>query len=266
AVEMNKRAFGWGRLAALDRARVEQAAGLRQTASADVAALPLDDRRLSRSLEDVIERRMKFLTGYQNARYAARYRALVDQARAAEQQRAPGRSGLAEAVARHAFKLMAYKDEYEVARLYTSGEFERQIRETFGGDFKLRFHLAPPLLAKTDADGHLRKAEYGPWVFPAFKLLAGLRFLRGTPLDVFGRTAERRLERRLIEDYFDCVEELLAHLDADNHALAVTIASIPDAIRGYGHVKEDRYARARKRWDELLAQWRRPRGESARAA
>ncbi|GAP67188.1 indolepyruvate ferredoxin oxidoreductase [Mizugakiibacter sediminis] len=268
AVEMNKRAFGWGRLAAIDRARVERAAGVgaASAAAANVAALPLDDRRLSRSLEDVIERRMQFLAGYQNARYAARYRALVDRVRAAEQQRAPGCSGLAEAVARHAFKLMAYKDEYEVARLYTSGEFARQIRETFAGDFKLRFHLAPPLLAKKDADGHLRKAEYGSWVFVAFRLLAGLRFLRGTPLDVFGRTAERRLERRLIEDYFGCVEELIATLDAGNHALAVTIASIPDAIRGYGHVKEDRYARARKRWDELMAQWRRPRGESARAA
>jgi len=154
---------------------------------------------------------------------------------------------------------MAYKDEYEVARLYTSGDFERRIREQFDGDFKLHFHLAPPLLAKKDADGHLRKAEYGPWVFKAFRLLARLKGLRGTAFDLFGRTAERRMERRLIEDYFRLADELLAKLDHDNHALAVDIASVPEHIRGYGHVKERHLADALKRQDDLLVAWRDPR-------
>ncbi|HNR90933.1 MAG TPA: indolepyruvate ferredoxin oxidoreductase family protein [Dokdonella sp.] len=286
AIEMNKSAFNWGRLAAEDMGRVREAAGVRARlpAGAIPLALPmakpspsshpaasgaaqgqqetadaLDDSTLSSSLDQRIARRVEFLTGYQNAAYAARYRALVDKVRAAEQQKTPGFTSLTEAVARYAFKLMAYKDEYEVARLYTSGDFERRIREQFDGDFKLHFHLAPPLLAKKDADGHLRKAEYGPWVFKAFRLLARLKGLRGTAFDLFGRTAERRMERRLIEDYFRLADELLAKLDHDNHALAVDIASVPEHIRGYGHVKERHLADALKRQDDLLVAWRDPR-------
>jgi indolepyruvate ferredoxin oxidoreductase len=276
AVEMNKAAFNWGRLAAHDIARVREAAGLAapRTPSGAIplalpvrrsaAAAPLDDATPSATLEEAIERRVAFLTAYQNAAYAAKYRALVDKVRAAEQARTPGESKLTEAVARYAFKLMAYKDEYEVARLYTSGEFEQRIRNTFEGDYKLHFNLAPPLFARRDADGHLKKAEYGPWVFGAFKLLARLRFLRGTAFDVFGYTAERRMERRLIADYANTLDELIAGLSRENHALAVDIASVPERIRGYGHVKERHLAEAAKRRDDLLAAWRTP--AAARAA
>ncbi len=259
AVEMNKAAFNWGRLAAHDLARVRAAVnGDATPASAGAPPAPLDDARLSTSLDERIARRVAFLADYQNAAYAATYRALVDKARAAEQSSVPGSTAFAEAVARYAFKLMAYKDEYEVARLYTSGDFERRIRDTFDGDFKLHFNLAPPLFAKKDAEGRLRKAEYGPWMFTAFRLLAKLRGLRGSVLDPFGHTAERRMERQLIADYRRTIDELLAGLRADNLALAVDIASVPERIRGYGHVKERHLADAMKRQDELLAAWRNP--------
>ncbi len=262
AVEMNQAAFQWGRLAAHDLARVRAAAGLAAAPAGRAAAL--DDAAISASLDERIARRAEFLHGYQNARYAAKYTELVERVRAAERARVPGSEALTEAVARYAFKLMAYKDEYEVARLYTSGEFERRLRETFAGDYRLHFHLAPPLLARRDAAGRLRKGEYGPWVFTAFRLLAKLKFLRGGPFDVFGYTAERKAERALIDEYFGTVEELLAGLDRANHALAVEIASVPEQIRGFGHVKEAHLEQARARREALLAAWRKP--ATARAA
>jgi indolepyruvate ferredoxin oxidoreductase len=266
AVEMNKTAFNWGRMAAHDNDVVRAAAnGSDARAPTSANAGPLDDTAISRTLDEEIARRVAFLSGYQNAAYANRYRALVDKVRAAEQQKSPGFNSLAEAVARYAFKLMAYKDEYEVARLYTSGEFEKRIRETFDGDYKLHFNLAPPLFAKKDAEGHLRKAEYGKWVFDAFKLLAKLKRLRGTALDVFGYTAERKGERRLIAEYFATIDTLLATLDHDNHALAVEIASIPEQIRGYGHVKERHLAAAMTRQNDLLTAWRTPNERSTAA-
>jgi indolepyruvate ferredoxin oxidoreductase len=232
-------------------------------AASAATASPLDDSELSRTLDEQIARRVAFLTGYQNAAYANRYKALVEKVRAAEQQESPGFTSLTEAVARYAFKLMAYKDEYEVARLYTSGEFEKRIRETFDGDYRLHFNLAPPLFARKDAEGHLRKAEYGSWVFGAFRLLAKLKPLRGTALDVFGYTAERKRERALIEDYFRTVETLVASLDHENHALAVEIASLPEQIRGYGHVKERHLAAAELRAEQLMDAWRRPAARDA---
>jgi indolepyruvate ferredoxin oxidoreductase len=262
AVAMNKQAFGWGRLAAIDLARVEAAAGVGAVEARAPSAF--DDDVLSASLDERIARRVEFLTGYQNAAYAQHYRALVDRVRAAEQRAAPGSTALAEAATRYYFKLLAYKDEYEVARLYTSGEFAQRIRETFEDGGSLRFHLAPPLFAKKDAEGHLLKAEYGPWVFTAFKLLAKLKFLRGGALDPFGRTAERRGERQLIADYEKTADELLASLSADNVKLAAEILSVPEHIRGFGHVKETHLAKARAREAELLAQWRAP--APARAA
>jgi indolepyruvate ferredoxin oxidoreductase len=231
----------------------------------NVEFLPLDDLRLSRSLDELITRRTQFLTDYQNAAYARRYTDLVTRVRAAENAKAPGSTDLTEAAARYFFKLMAYKDEYEVARLYTSGEFRRRIEQQFDGDYTLHFHLAPPLLAKRNANGELLKREYGPWVFTAFKWLAKLRFLRGTALDVFGYTAERRGERRLIDDYERTVAALLDTLDAGNVGLAAEIAGIPEHIRGYGHVKEAHLHKARAREAELLARWRAPR-PVARAA
>lgn len=224
----------------------------------DVAFLPLDDLRLSRSLDELIARRAVFLTDYQNAAYAKRYTDLIAKVRAAENLRAPGSNALTEAVARYFFKLMAYKDEYEVARLYTSGDFQRRLQQQFEGDYKLHFHLAPPLLARKDAQGRLQKKEYGPWVFTAFKLMARLRFLRGGLLDIFGYSEERKTERQLIGDYERTVSELLSSLDADKLLLAVEIASIPEHIRGYGHVKEAHLHKAKAREAELLKQWSNP--------
>jgi indolepyruvate ferredoxin oxidoreductase len=227
--------------------------------------MALDDSRLSSTLDERIARRVAFLTDYQNAAYAQKYKTLVDKVRTTEQAKITGSTALAEAVARYAFKLMAYKDEYEVARLYTSGDFEKRVRDTFDGDFKIHFHLAPPLLARRDSEGKLRKGEYGPWVFNAFKLLAKLRGLRGSALDIFGYTAERKHERALIEEYFTTVDELLAKLERNNLALAVEVASLPEQIRGYGHIKDKHLAKAQPRREQLLEQWRNPRVEQAAA-
>ncbi|MFG3450081.1 indolepyruvate ferredoxin oxidoreductase family protein [Stenotrophomonas sp. NPDC047960] len=224
----------------------------------DVAFLPLDDERLSRSLDELVERRVRFLTDYQDAAYAARYRTLVDRVRTAEWDKA-GSTALTETVARYYFKLMAYKDEYEVARLYTSGEFQRRLQQQFEGDFEVRFHLAPPLFAKKDEQGRLIKQEYGPWMLKAFGLLAKLKFLRGGTFDIFGRTEERRGERQLIADYEQTVALLLDGLSDERVALAVEIASIPEHIRGYGHVKEAHLQKAKAREAVLLAQWRNPK-------
>jgi indolepyruvate ferredoxin oxidoreductase len=254
---MNKTAFNWGRLAAHDIGAVRAAAKGKTEAPAGIP-LVLDDSALSTTLDQRIARRVAFLTDYQNAAYAEKYKSLVDKVRATEQAKSPGTVALSEAVARYAFKLMAYKDEYEVARLYTSGDFEKRVRDTFDGDFKIHFHLAPPLLARRDSEGHLRKGEYGSWVFGAFKLVAKFKGLRGTAFDIFGYTAERKMERALIDEYFAAVGELLAKLDHDNHALAVEIATIPEHIRGYGHIKDANLAKARLRWDELIALWRAP--------
>ncbi|WP_102947227.1 indolepyruvate ferredoxin oxidoreductase family protein [Stenotrophomonas sp. VV52] len=232
--------------------------GLPGHGGGDVAFLPLDDERLSRSLDELVERRVKFLTDYQDAAYAARYRALVDRVRSVEWDKA-GSTALTETVARYYFKLMAYKDEYEVARLYTSGEFQRHLQQQFEGDFEVRFHLAPPLFAKKDEQGRLIKQEYGPWMLKAFGLLAKLKFLRGGTFDVFGRTEERRGERQLIADYEQTVALLLEGLSDDRVALAVEIASIPEHIRGYGHVKEAHLHKAKAREAVLLAQWRNPK-------
>ena len=166
---------------------------------------------------------------------------------------------MSEAVARYFFKLMAYKDEYEVARLYTSGDFKRKLEQQFDGDYKLHFHLAPPLLAKKDAQGRLIKQEFGPWMFTAFKWMAKLRFLRGGALDIFGYTEERKGERRLIGDYEDTIAGLLASLNADNLNLAAEIASIPEHIRGYGHIKEAHLHKAKAREAALLDKWNNPR-------
>ena len=252
AVKMNQQAFAWGRLAAENIDAVLEAAGMKKPQT-EVAALPLDDARLSKSLDETIRRRVAFLTDYQNAAYAAQYQALVDKVQAAETQKAPGSSALTEAVARYYFKLMAYKDEYEVARLHTSPQFRRQIEQTFEGKYSLHFHLAPPLLSKKDGQGHLVKAEYGGWVYKAFQLLARFKGLRGGALDIFGYTEERKMERQLIRDYAQTIDQLLAKLDADNVGVAAEIAAIPEEIRGYGHVKEEHLAKAKVREAELLA-------------
>jgi indolepyruvate ferredoxin oxidoreductase len=157
------------------------------------------------------------------------------------------------AVAKNYFKLMAYKDEYEVARLYTDGRFVEQLKTQFEGDFSLKFNLAPPLFAKKDAKGHMVKAQYGSWMWSAFKLLAKLKGLRGGAFDIFGYTAERKMERALIAEYRQMVEDMLGKLDAENHATAVDLAALPDQIRGFGHVKEKAVAEYRARKEELLS-------------
>jgi indolepyruvate ferredoxin oxidoreductase len=251
AVQQNLAAFEWGRRAAVDLASVHRVA-------VPPEATP-ETQRLSRSLDEMIERRAAFLTHYQDEAYARRYRDAVARVRAAEQSRAPGSNALAEAVARYLFKLMAYKDEYEVARLHSDPEFRRRIAEQFEGDYKLVFHLAPPMLSEVDpATGEPRKKAYGPWMMAAFELLAKMKFLRGTALDLFGHTAERRTERALIAEYERVVEELLAKLEPANVALAVEIASIPEHIRGYGPVKERHLEEAKAREGALLGRWRNP--------
>jgi indolepyruvate ferredoxin oxidoreductase len=164
---------------------------------------------------------------------------------------------LAEAVARNYFRLLAYKDEYEVARLHSDPAFRAKIAAQFEGDYTLNFHLAPPLLAKVDPNtGHPRKKRYGPGMMTAFTMLAKLKGLRGTPLDVFGRSAERRMERQLIGEYEALVDELLARLDRDNHPVALQLAALPEDIRGYGYIKENNLKAARAKWTELLARFR----------
>ncbi len=263
AAETNQRTFKWGRLMAHDPAKVEAAAA---PALAEPETEPLNET-WAETLDEMVERRVAFLTDYQDAAYAARYRALVDRAQQVEARRTPGLSGLAEAVARYYFKLLAYKDEYEVARLYAEGSFLQRIAATMEGDYRLRFHLAPPLIGRRDpVTGQLRKREFGSWMLPVLKLLARFRRLRGTSLDIFGQSAERQMERQLITDYEATMTELLEQLGPDNHRLAVQIAEIPERIRGYGHVKERHLAEVKAREADLLAELRRPAPRSIAAA
>jgi len=259
-VASNLAAFAWGRRAAHDLAEVQRLAGRAAAPQDDgfvevrrgqAGAAVLDMRRPAGEVDALVAVRSEFLTAYQNAAYAARYRELVEQVARAEQA-ATGTTRLAAAVARYYFKLMAYKDEYEVARLYTDGEFLRQVDAQFEGDWKLRLHLAPPLLARRDAQGRLIKRAYGPGVLKLFRVLARLRFLRGTPLDVFGHSAERRAERALIDTYRSDLLAILPKLTRANLDRAVALASLPDTIRGYGHVKEAAMQRAAVRRAELL--------------
>ncbi len=250
AVAMNKAAFHWGRRAAVDRAQVE---ALAKPAAAKIS----DAQHMSESFDETLARRVRFLTDYQDAAYAARYQAWIEKAKAAEAERAPGKCGLADAVARYLFKLMAYKDEYEVARLYTDGSFANQVASTFAGEnLKLEFHLAPPLLARRDrSTGLPRKMSFGPWLMPAFRVLAKLKFLRGTAFDPFGRSLERRTERRLIADYEAMLANVLSSLTPENHHLAVGLAAIPEKIRGFGHVKQRHLAAAKADEAALLEQY-----------
>ena len=242
----NKAAFEWGRRCAHDLASVQ--ALLQSAQVIQFLKKP--------GLAEMLATRGEFLRAFQDQAYAASYQAFVDKVREAESRALPGSTKLSEAVARYLFKLMAYKDEYEVARLHTDPAFAAKIAAQFEGDYKLSYHLAPPLLAKRDAQGHLIKQPFGPWMFTAFRLLAKLKGLRGTALDIFGRTAERRGERALIAEYRGCIEELLSTLDAARLAQAVEIARIPEEIRGYGHVKEKHLAAARGKWQALMAAWR----------
>jgi indolepyruvate ferredoxin oxidoreductase len=233
AIEANLSAFLWGRRYVID------ADGVRREASPDLEQpLPAPGE----NLDDVIAFRSSFLIDYQDQAYAERYQRLVESVREAEQQLFPeittNELSLTEAVAHNFFKLMAYKDEYEVARLYSNGDFEKSLADQFVGKYKLRFHLAPPLLAKRDPrSGQLLKREFGAWMLPLFRILARFRSLRGSALDIFANTAERKMERALIETYEQDIKRLITEMSSKNFDTAIEIASLPKEIRGFGHVK-----------------------------
>ncbi|MDA0575415.1 indolepyruvate ferredoxin oxidoreductase family protein [Burkholderia gladioli] len=256
-VEKNLAAFDWGRRAAHDLASVRQAAAGRQVVPSGATVIALHTKK---AVDTLIAKRVEQLGAYQNAAYAARFSAVIERVRAAE-ARLDGEAAqepLTEAVARNLYKLMAYKDEYEVARLQSDPAFLARLAEQFEGELKLRYHLAPPILAKRDAQGHLVKKAYGPWMLKAFRLLARFKGLRGTAFDPFGRTEERRTERALIGEYVALVETILAGLTPERLPLALELAKLPDGIRGYGHVKENNLRAVRTKWEALLAQWNGP--------
>ena len=258
AVEFNQKSFLWGRRAATDAERVKRIAR-----PAEVIAI---DDHFSRNLDELLERRSKFLEDYQDRKYAARYRDLVQRVKQAEAAKAGGSTKLAEAVARYYAKLLAYKDEYEVARLHANGAFSRKIEGMFEGDYRVVYHLSPPLLASLDPlTGEPKKMRFGPWALHLFKVLKNLKRLRGTAFDVFGYTQERRTERALIGEYEDCVERLLKDLSPQNHAAAVQIASFPEEIRGFGHIKMRNLAAARNKRDDQLAGFGTPAAQRAAA-
>jgi len=243
-VDNNKAAFEWGRRCAHDLASVQ----------ALFKAAQVIEFVKKPALAEMLAKRVDFLTAYQNAAYAQAYQSFVEQVRGAEA--VLGKTSLTEAVARYLFKLMAYKDEYEVARLHTDAAFLGKVNAMFEGDFKLNYHLAPPAIASKNDKGELQKKQFGPWMLGAFKVLARLKGLRGTPLDVFGRTEERRTERALIEEYKASLQEVLAGLTAENHATALEIARIPEMIKGYGHVKARHLAAARPQWAASMQAFR----------
>ena len=258
-VDNNKSAFEWGRRCAHDLASVQA------LFKAENMTTKVIEFVKKPALAEILARRVDFLTAYQNAAYAKTYQAFVEKVRTTE---APlGKTNLTEAVARYLFKLMAYKDEYEVARLHTDTAFLGKVNAMFEGDFKLHYHLAPPLIAPKNDRGELQKRSFGPWMLTAFKLLARLKGLRGTPLDVFGRTEERRAERALIDEYRASIDEVLSRLTLENHAVAVEIARVPEMIKGYGHVKARHLAVARPQWADLMVTFRQPMtGTDRRAA
>ncbi len=243
AVKMNIAAFRWGRRAAHDPEFVRSL----------VAGPAEPPRAETEGIDALVARRAAFLTDYQNAAYADDYRRRVAAVAAAEAKAVPGSTAIAEAAARNLFKLMAIKDEYEVARLYTDGSFARQLNAQFSGYDRLEFHLAPPVLGRQDADGKPRKSSFGPWMMRGFRVLAALRGLRGTWLDVFGRTAERRMERALLDQYRADLDTIAARLAPGRIDAAVALASVPQLIRGYGHVKEASVHKASGERDRLLA-------------
>ncbi|MEC8135219.1 MAG: DUF6537 domain-containing protein, partial [Pseudomonadota bacterium] len=260
AADANKRAFTWGRRAAHDLPLVRKMA-ITDDNTPEEAAEVQDD------LVNLVERRVEFLTEYQGRRLARRYKDLVVKVQTSESHRVPGEEALSKAVARYYFKLLAYKDEYEVARLHAETDFLAGIAGKFDEGYKLKFHLAPPLLTRRDPDTGLpKKMEIGEWILPMFRMLAKLKFLRGTPFDPFGYSAERKNERELIADYVTTIEALLRDLTPDNHATAIDIAALPKQIRGYGHVKESNISLAKARQRELLAEFRSPSPKSDIAA
>ena len=245
AIEANKAALQWGRIAAADMTVIDKL-------TTPVPALPVADE----STDAMIERRAAFLVGYQNQALADRFRELIDRVRETENAVAIGSERLTRTVVRGYFKTLAYKDEYEVARLHTDTAFLDDVKQRWGDGARMRFHLAPPLLSRDrDARGRPRKREFGAWMLPLFRILAGMKGLRGTAFDVFGYTAERRMERALISEFEATIEQLLARLSGHNVADAATIAGRYLDIRGYGPVKELAAAEVRADIDARLANY-----------
>jgi len=244
AVAQNIAAFEWGRHCAHHWNVVE----------ALLAPAQVIQFHKPQGVDALVAKRVAFLTDYQNASYAKRYSDVVARVKVAEA--AFHKTSLSEAVARNLFKLMAYKDEYEVARLHTNTAFLQKIGDMFEGDYTVNYHLAPPIIAKTNEKGELQKQKFGPLMLTGFKLLKHFKMLRGTPLDIFGNTEEREMERALIGEYVASIDEVIAKLNADNHALALEIANLPDAIKGFGHVKARNVVAVRSKWDGLMEKWR----------
>ena len=244
AVAQNIAAFEWGRHCAHHWNVVD----------ALLAPAQVIQFHKPQGVDALVAKRVAFLTDYQNASYAKRYSDIVLRVKAAEA--AFHKTSLSEAVARNLFKLMAYKDEYEVARLHTNTAFLQRIGDMFEGDYTVNYHLAPPIISKTNEKGELQKQKFGPLMLTGFKLLKHFKVLRGTPLDIFGNTEEREMERALIGEYVASIDEVLAKLNADNHALALEIANLPDAVKGFGHVKARNVVAVRSKWDGLMEKWR----------
>jgi indolepyruvate ferredoxin oxidoreductase len=250
AVANNKSAFEWGRRAAVDWPAVQRALNPGQV----IAFTP----RQTTNLDELVNKRVAYLTDYQNAAYAQQYADVVAEVRATEASLGGDKSPLSEAVARYLFKLMAYKDEYEVARLHTDTAFLAKVQGMFEGDIRLNYHLAPPLLAKKNDRGELQKMQFGRGMQWAFRLLAPLKVLRGGPLDVFGYTQERREERALAAEYRAAIAAMLPLLTLDNREAAAAFARVPEQIRGYGHVKARHLTAARVQWAERLTEFYAP--------
>ncbi len=249
SVESNKQSFLWGRRTAHDGKRVWE-----MTASIAEGFLLEEPPE---GLDELIQHRADVLTAYQNKDYAKHYLQLVERVRTIETDRLPGSLSLTEAVARYYFKLLAYKDEYEVARLYTNGDFMKKIRGRFEGNFRLKLHLAPPLFSHRDSHtGEPIKSTFSSWIFPVLKMLSRFKFLRGTAFDLFGKTKERRMERQLIKEYEQTIKELLLGLTKKNHNIALEIAKIPEQIRGYDMVKQRHFETAKSNEKKLLAKFR----------
>ena len=250
AVDKNVAAFHWGRVAAHDSAALARAL---QPAQAVQWLRP--EKETPQALDALVAKRVEFLSAYQNAAYAASYADLVQQLGRAEEILKPSQRSLSFAVARNLFKLMAYKDEYEVARLHCDLQFRQRIGAMFEGNYQLHYHLAPPLFAKKNDKGQLQKQKMGAWMGWAFRILAPLKFLRGTALDPFGYTTERKEERTLVREYRAAVQAMLTQLSADNFDDALAFANLPEGIRGFGHVKARHLAQVRPQWEAGAARW-----------
>ena len=246
AIPMNKGAFAWGRRAAHNIAAVEA-----------VVSAGRGEEAQPETVEALIARRAADLLAYQDEAYARRFETLVNRVKTAETALGRGDTALTEAVARGLYKLMAYKDEYEVARLYSDPAWRQDMESQLEGAERLELLLAPPLLSKPDpVTGRIQKRAFGPWIFPVLRQLAKLKGLRGGAFDIFGKTEERRTERALIGDYETMIGELIEGLKPESYAVALAVAKVPETIRGYGHVKAPSVAAARQEWERLMRHYR----------